>query len=69
MTRQVMITKEEKYFVATDILSGVASQGLSMESTLDNLKEALELYYDDDETDAFKLSSYPAFLTTLEVFA
>jgi predicted RNase H-like HicB family nuclease len=67
MTRQVVITKEEKYYVATDIASDVASQGLTVETALSNLKEALELYYDDD--DMSKDVSYPAFLTTLEVLA
>ena len=66
MTRQVVITKEEKYYVATDIASGVASQGLSVEEAMDNLKEALELYYEDDNAPD---DTYPAFLTTLEVFA
>jgi predicted RNase H-like HicB family nuclease len=67
MTRQVVITKEEKYYVATDISSNVASQGLTVENALSNLKEALELYYEDDDTT--NNDSYPAFLTTLEVFA
>lgn len=67
MTRQVVITKEEKYYVATDIASDVASQGLTVESALSNLKEALELYYEDD--DISNDVPYPAFLTTLEVLA
>jgi predicted RNase H-like HicB family nuclease len=67
MTRQVVITKEEKYYVATDIASNVASQGLTVESALSNLKEALELYYEDD--DISNEVTYPAFLTTLEVLA
>ena len=45
--KSVVITKEEKYYVATDIASDVASQGLTVESALSNLKEALELYYED----------------------
>ena len=65
MTRQVVITKEEKYYVATDIASNVASQGLTIESALANLKEAIELYYEDN--DISNEVVYPAFLTTLEV--
>ena len=66
MTCQVLVTKEENWYVATDITSGVASQGHDISSALDNLKEAVELYYEDsndipDQT--------PAFLTTLEVSA
>ena len=65
MTRQVVITKEEKYYVATDIASNVASQGFTIESALANLKEAIELYYEDN--DISNEVVYPAFLTTLEV--
>ena len=68
MTHQVLITKEEVYYVATDIVSGIASQGLSVEESLANLKEAIELYYEDDDV-ANNDEAYPAFLTTLEVLA
>ena len=47
MAYHVVIEKEEKYYVATDTASDVASQGLTVESALSNLKEALELYYKD----------------------
>lgn len=46
MARQVLITKEGDWFVATDISSQVASQGMSLEEAMLNLKEALELYLD-----------------------
>ena len=66
MTCQVIVTQEEKWFVATDICTNIASQGESVTEALSNLKEALELYYEDDhETE----ERYPAFLTTLEVSA
>lgn len=68
MTRQVLITKEEGWFVATDITSQVASQGKSLEEAMLNLKEALELYF-DDSTESVEEEQQPAFLTTLEVFA
>lgn len=66
MTRQVIVTKEENWYVATDVRSGVASQGKTIEDSLANLKEALELYYEDSVPDN---TTEPAFLTTLEVFA
>ncbi len=66
MTCQVIVTQEENWFVATDISTNVASQGKSIAEALTNLKEALELYYEDEpETE----TRYPAFLTTLEVSA
>lgn len=48
MERPVIISKEDKWYVAKDINSGVASQGHDVESALNNLKEALELYYEDN---------------------
>ena len=35
----------ENWYVATDITSGVASQGKTIDESLENLKEALELYF------------------------
>ena len=48
MTCQVIVTQEENWFVATDIGTNVASQGKSIADALSNLKEALELYYEDE---------------------
>ena len=64
MTIPVIITSEENWYVATDTTTGIASQGKTIESSLSNLKEALQLYYEDNEkpTDV----QY-AMLTTLEV--
>lgn len=42
----VIIQKEEKWYVATDVISGVASQGLTIDESISNLKEAIELYYE-----------------------
>ncbi|MBP1934974.1 type II toxin-antitoxin system HicB family antitoxin [Ammoniphilus resinae] len=50
------IVKEGKFYVARCIEVEVASQGNSMEEALDNLKEALELYFEDE---ALELISSP----------
>ena len=42
----VLIQKEENWYVATDISTGVASQGKTLEESMENLKEALSLYYE-----------------------
>ena len=60
----VIIQKEDSWYVATDILSGVTSQGKSMEESMSNLKEALSLYYEDN-TPAEPTD--PIFITTMEV--
>ena len=42
------ITKEDKFYVARCLEVEVASQGESMDDALENLREALELYFEDD---------------------
>ena len=44
----IFIQKEENWYVATDITSGVASQGKTLDESIENLREALELYYEDN---------------------
>lgn len=48
-----LITQEDKYVIATDITTGVTSQGFNEDEAHKNLREALELYYEEDneETD------------------
>jgi predicted RNase H-like HicB family nuclease len=40
------ITKEENWYVAKCLEVEVTSQGYSLEEALENLKEALELYFE-----------------------
>jgi len=42
------ITKEGKWYVARCLEVEVASQGETVEEATDNLKEALELYFEDE---------------------
>ena len=60
----IIIQKEEDWYVATDVLSGVASQGKSIDESMQNLKEALSLYYEDNRPEAV---TQPIFVTTMEV--
>lgn len=59
----VIIEKEEEWYVAKCIDNNVASQGKTIEEALKNLKEAIELYYEDEEPTKPK----DIFVTTLEV--
>ena len=65
MTCPVVITKEDDWFIAREITTDVASQGESIEEALDNLKEALELYYEDAPVKENEQLYF--FTTTLEV--
>ncbi len=44
-----VVTKEGKWYVANCPELGIASQGKGVESALDNLREAIELYLQDED--------------------
>ena len=60
----VIIQKEEQWFVATDVATGVASQGKTIDESLLNLKEALSLYFEDNAPEGTEPCVY---VTTMEV--
>jgi len=60
----VIVQKDDTWYVAKCIDNSVASQGKTIEEALDNLKEALELYYEDESP--YYLPA-PALLTSMEV--
>jgi predicted RNase H-like HicB family nuclease len=45
----VKIEQEEEWFVATCLENNVASQGKTVNDAVMNLKEAIALYYEDEE--------------------
>jgi len=67
MICSIILTDEGDWIVATDSTTGIASQGKDNKEALDNLKEALTLYYEDIPKEDRKV--FPTMLTTLEVTA
>ena len=59
----VIIQKEENWYVAKCIDNSVTSQGKTIEEALLNLKEALELFIQNEEP----VEPKEIFITTLEV--
>lgn len=59
----VIVQKEEKWYVAKCLDNNVASQGKNIEEAIKNLKEALELYYEDEEP----IMPKELYITTVEV--
>ena len=59
----VMIQKEEEWYVAKCLDNNVVSQGKTIEEALKNLREALELYLQNEEI----VQPKETYLTTLEV--
>lgn len=60
----VVIQKEEDWYVATDVESGVASQGKTINESMENLREALSLYYENNTPEKTQSEIY---VTTMEV--
>ncbi len=44
---RVLVWREEDMFVAREVVTGITSQGRSVEEALENLREALELYLEE----------------------
>ena len=63
--RMVTISKEDEWYVACDIQTKVASQGKTPEEAIDNLKEALSLYFEDEDIDS--IDNVIPMVTTIEV--
>jgi predicted RNase H-like HicB family nuclease len=61
----VVIQKEENWYVAKCLENSVASQGKTVEEAMANLKEAVELYYEDMPQEDLLASQM--FVTTMEV--
>jgi len=69
MTRKltIIINKEKNGYVATSVDLGVVSQGKTIEDAQKNLKEAVELYLEDNPKAKSELAeSYPL-VTTLDL--
>ncbi len=64
MVCTVIVYKEDDAYIAKDIRTNIADQGDTIEEALSNLKEALELYYEDE---SLNKSNDIFFTTSLEV--
>ncbi len=65
-TLAAIITEEDGGFVALSPETDVASQGDTIDEALANLKEALELYFEEIADTAIK-PTQPTFLTTVTI--
>ena len=63
----VIINKESKWYVAHCVELGVVSQGKTIEDAQKNLKEAVELYLEDNPKARTHLSKTPSLITTFEL--
>lgn len=63
----VIINKEKKWYVAHCVELGVTSQGKTIKDAQKNLKEAVELYLEDNPKAKAYLSKESALITTFEL--
>ena len=47
MEDQILITFENPWYVIKDVNTGIVTQGETIDSAKQNLKEAVELYYEE----------------------
>ena len=59
----VVINKDDDWFVAKCIENSVASQGKTMDEAIDNLREAVALYYEDEQIPIFSQT----YITAMEI--
>lgn len=59
-----VIQQEDDWYVAKCIENSVASQGRTLDEAMANLKEALELYFEDTENLPIAQKTY---ITTMEI--
>ena len=57
----------ETGYVVIDIISGVTTQGETIEEALKNIKEAVELHFEGEEIDETDLPAPEFFFSTVEV--
>ncbi|OGD44445.1 hypothetical protein A3K69_00015 [Candidatus Bathyarchaeota archaeon RBG_16_57_9] len=68
MTHQFssIITKENNLYIAHCPELDIASQGESIEEAINNLKEAIELYLEDEDAE-IELTDFKPMVTLIEV--
>lgn len=66
-TIKAVIRKGEKYYVAECIEIAVVTQGKTIEETLNNLREAVELHLEGENLTDLGLVPNPTVLVTMEL--
>jgi len=61
----VTVTREDDWFVAKCLENSVASQGKTIDEAMSNLREAVELFFEDEPLPV--LPQNQTYVTTMEV--
>jgi hypothetical protein len=63
---QFMVTKEQGVYTADGVNVPVVTEGNTFEELLANIREAVALYFEDENAASLGLSTSPAILTNFE---
>jgi predicted RNase H-like HicB family nuclease len=64
----IMIKKEEEWFVATCLDNNIASQGKTIDEAIENLKEAIALYFEDEPDEKIMIAkNEQIYITSLDM--
>jgi len=66
-TIKAYISKGETHYVAECLEIGVVTQGKTLDETIANLQEAVDLFLEGEDPAEFDLAPNPTLLVTLEV--
>jgi len=69
MNLSAIVTKEDKQYVALCFELNIASQGKTESEALSNLKEAVELFLEAEDSQEVISTLHPAKMYPLKVFA
>ena len=61
----IIIKREEHWYVSTCLENNIASQGKTIDEAVENLKEAIALYYEDEDVHISKKEQI--YITSLEM--
>ena len=65
----IKIEPEENWYVATCLENNIASQGKTIEDAMSNLKEAISLYFEDEDKmeELYFIQNKEVYITRLEM--
>jgi len=64
---QVIIEKGEKYYIGRFVDLPIVTQAKSLDELVKNLKEAFELYAEDEILEEYDIENTPSILANLEL--
>ena len=63
----IKVEREEEWYVATCIENNIASQGKTVEEATENLKEAIDFFYEDELEEKLMFPKEQVYITSLEM--